>query len=95
MRKLILCVVGGGLAGALLGYVNQCAGGTCPLLCLWWRGALFGAGAGLLIYLAGRSDRSQGEAKDRCAAQPCAKPREVGVSPDQKPPECPTGGMSV
>ena len=48
---LHLCV--GGLLGGLLGYFQQCAGGTCPLMCVWWRGALFGAVAGLLIWASG------------------------------------------
>jgi hypothetical protein len=52
--KGLLFVGLGALAGGLLGYFQQCAGGTCPLLCVWWRGALFGALAGLVLWLAGR-----------------------------------------
>ncbi len=64
MFKLILFLVGGGVGGALLGYANQCAGGTCPLMCFWWRGAIFGAVAGLAIYLAARTGSSKADAKD-------------------------------
>jgi hypothetical protein len=52
MLKAGLYLAVGGALGAALGYFNQCAGGTCPLMCLWWRGAIFGAVAGLAVYFA-------------------------------------------
>jgi hypothetical protein len=61
MKVFLHLMVGAGL-GAVVGGVNECIGGSCPLLCLWWKGALFGAVAGLAIYVAGRSgpDKSKG-----------------------------------
>jgi hypothetical protein len=54
MKALIYLSLGAVLGG-LLGYLQQCAGGTCPLMCIWWRGAIFGSLAGLLMWLAGRT----------------------------------------
>lgn len=55
----------GAMAGAFLGYVSQCAGGSCPLLCVWWRGAIFGAVAGLVLWFANAPGSTQVEMKRR------------------------------
>lgn len=47
----IKLLIGAGL-GALLGYYGQCSSGTCPLTANWKRGALYGAGLGLLFHFA-------------------------------------------
>ena len=49
MLSLILSVLVGSGIGATLGYFGQCSSGTCPLTSTWWRGALYGAGMGLLF----------------------------------------------
>jgi thioredoxin 1 len=49
--SLILSVLVGGGVGCALGYFGQCSSGTCPLTSTWWRGALYGAGMGLLFGL--------------------------------------------
>jgi thioredoxin 1 len=49
--SLILSVLIGGGVGSALGYFGQCSSGTCPLTSTWWRGALYGAGMGLLVGL--------------------------------------------
>ena len=49
MLSLILSVLVGSGIGAALGYFGQCSSGTCPLTSTWWRGALYGAGMGLLF----------------------------------------------
>lgn len=53
--RIVVFVLVGAVAGALLGYFGQCTSGTCPLTATWWRGALFGGGFGLLMGLGGRS----------------------------------------
>ena len=63
MMKVFLYLLGGAVVGTVLGYVSQCSGGSCPLMCVWWRGAIFGAGAGLVIYFAGASNSTKPEAK--------------------------------
>lgn len=55
MLRLILTVLVGAGLGAALGHFSRCAGGTCPLMCAWWRGAIYGAVMGLLFGLAGRA----------------------------------------
>ncbi|MCU0772211.1 MAG: DUF6132 family protein [Verrucomicrobia bacterium] len=82
MPKLVLYLVGGGVAGAMLGYANQCAGGTCPLMCLWWRGAIFGALAGLLVYLAGVSSSTKRNAKNGAQRVGLTRNPETGKSVD-------------
>jgi hypothetical protein len=59
LKAILFLGVGAG-AGAVLGYANQCLGGSCPLMCLWWRGAIFGSVAGLAIYCAGLTDKRTG-----------------------------------
>jgi thioredoxin 1 len=49
--SLILSVLVGAGIGSALGYFGQCSSGTCPLTSTWWRGALYGAGMGLLFGL--------------------------------------------
>ena len=49
MSRIVLGLLIGVLAGAGLGYLTACAGGTCPLMCGWGRGGLSGGLAGLLI----------------------------------------------
>jgi hypothetical protein len=68
--KAAVFLVVGAAAGALLGYANQCAGGTCPLLCIWWRGALFGAIAGLALFFA----RTKGSARPKTGVQENSTP---------------------
>jgi hypothetical protein len=51
MLRLILPVAIGAGVGAVVGYLSRCAGGTCPLMCAWWRGAIFGAVLGLMFVL--------------------------------------------
>lgn len=53
--RVALPIVVGGALGALLGYFGQCSNGTCPLTSTWWRGALYGATAGLLLALSARA----------------------------------------
>ena len=45
-----LPIVFGILLGAILGYVGQCASGTCPLTSTWWRGAIYGGVIGTLFF---------------------------------------------
>jgi hypothetical protein len=52
--RFILIVLAGAGVGAALGYWGQCTDGTCPLTSTWWRGALYGAGLGLLMAFSGR-----------------------------------------
>jgi hypothetical protein len=51
MLHLILPVLIGGGVGAAVGHLSRCAGGTCPLVCAWWRGALYGGVLGLIFGL--------------------------------------------
>ena len=53
--RFTLTVLAGAALGAALGYFGQCTSGTCPLTSTWWRGALNGAGLGLLFAYSGRS----------------------------------------
>ncbi len=48
-------VVGGGM-GVAIGYFGQCSTGTCPLTSTWWRGGLYGACLGLMIFLLSGGD---------------------------------------
>jgi thioredoxin 1 len=50
MLSLIIPLAIGAAVGAALGYFGQCSSGTCPLTSTWWRGALYGAGMGLVFY---------------------------------------------
>ena len=50
LRVILPMLIGAGI-GAAVGYASQCAGGTCPLMCAWWRGAIYGAVVGLLFGL--------------------------------------------
>lgn len=50
MLSLIIPLAIGTAVGAALGYFGQCSSGTCPLTSTWWRGALYGAGMGLIFY---------------------------------------------
>lgn len=56
MLSLILSLAVGAALGAALGYFGQCSSGTCPLTATWWRGALFGAGFGLLFHFSSGRD---------------------------------------
>ena len=49
LTLLIYLLIGGG-AGALLGHFGSCNSGACPLTANWRRGAFFGAVIGLLFY---------------------------------------------
>lgn len=53
LTRLLLNILLGASAGAILGAVNQCASGTCPLTATWWRGALIGAGLAAASYFSG------------------------------------------
>ena len=48
---LVSVLVGGGL-GALFGRFGKCTTGGCPLTATWQRGALYGAGLGLVFHFA-------------------------------------------
>lgn len=48
-------ILAGAVLGALLGYFGQCNSGTCPLTSTWWRGTIYGAFIGLVLYLSSRS----------------------------------------
>ncbi len=49
--KIILGTIFGGLIGSGIGWCLRCTGGTCPLTCNPWGGAITGALIGLLIVL--------------------------------------------
>jgi thioredoxin 1 len=51
MLSLILYGLVGGGIGAALGHFGKCASGTCPLTSSWWRGAIYGAVLGGVLYL--------------------------------------------
>lgn len=51
ISRFLLPIAIGAILGAALGYWGQCTTGTCPLTSTWWRGALYGAGMGLLLGL--------------------------------------------
>lgn len=55
--RILVFLAGGALFGALLGYFGQCSNGSCPLTSTWWRGALYGAGLGVLLAFASFSPR--------------------------------------
>ena len=55
LLRFTLTVFAGAALGAALGYFGQCTSGTCPLTSTWWRGALYGAGLGLLFAYSSRS----------------------------------------
>lgn len=57
IRSVLFAGLGAAI-GAVLGYASQCSGGTCPLMCVWWRGAIFGAAAGLVMGFAGSGNSS-------------------------------------
>ncbi|MCB4790283.1 MAG: DUF6132 family protein [Elusimicrobia bacterium] len=40
--KILIAVIAGGVAGGIGGHFLKCAGGTCPLTCNPWGGAVFG-----------------------------------------------------
>ena len=50
LRLILPALIGGGI-GAVVGHASRCAGGTCPLMCAWWRGAIYGTAIGLLFGL--------------------------------------------
>ena len=52
MLSVIIPVLIGGAIGLVVGHLSRCAGGTCPLVCGWWRGGLYGATLGLFFGLA-------------------------------------------
>jgi len=52
MMSLVLSGIVGGALGAALGYFGQCSSGTCPLTSTWWRGAIYGAGMGVVFFAA-------------------------------------------
>ena len=62
--RLALYMGLGAMIGAALGYVSQCSGGTCPLMCVWWRGAIVGAITGLVMCLAGSTRGSNQNTND-------------------------------
>ena len=49
MLSLIFSMLVGGGLGAALGRWGQCTSGACPLTANWRRGALYGAGLGLVF----------------------------------------------
>ncbi|MDO8542130.1 MAG: DUF6132 family protein [Opitutaceae bacterium] len=54
LRVILIILLGAG-AGALVGYFGQCTSGACPLTSTWWRGALYGAVVAGLVAFGGRS----------------------------------------
>jgi hypothetical protein len=53
--RFIIPIFTGSAFGAYLGRYGLCCNGSCPLTSPWWRGALYGAGIGLLLSLFARS----------------------------------------
>ena len=49
--NIVLAPIFGGLIGLGVGWGLRCAGGTCPLTCNPWGGAITGVLIGLLIVL--------------------------------------------
>ncbi|MBN2376751.1 MAG: hypothetical protein JXD22_10130 [Sedimentisphaerales bacterium] len=47
--KILIFIVVGAAAGALLGYFGQCSSGSCPLTANPFRGAIYGAVMGALL----------------------------------------------
>ncbi len=72
---LLLHLLIGGGAGALIGYFGRCSSGTCPLTASWRRGAFFGAAMGLMLYLMSGGTSS--------AAMNASSANVQRISPDQ------------
>lgn len=53
--RLLIGILIGAAAGAIMGYIGQCSSGTCPLTPTWWRGALYGAALGVFFSTANQS----------------------------------------
>lgn len=68
MQSLVLCLLVGGGLGAAVGHYGKCTSGTCPLTSTWWRGALYGAVLGFLVY------STQGGHGGKAPATPNLKP---------------------
>jgi hypothetical protein len=51
MFRIVMGVGIGATVGGVVGHLSRCAGGTCPLMCAWWRGAIYGAVLGLMFGL--------------------------------------------
>ena len=51
LLKIMLAIIIGGLLGSLVGWGLKCSGGSCPLTCNPWGGAITGVVIGLLIVL--------------------------------------------
>jgi thioredoxin 1 len=48
--KLVVAIALGAGIGAALGYFGKCSSGGCALTATWWRGAMFGALLGAVVY---------------------------------------------
>jgi hypothetical protein len=53
--RFIIPILTGTAFGAYFGRYGLCCDGSCPLTSPWWRGALYGAGVGLLLSLFARA----------------------------------------
>lgn len=62
--RIAFSIGSGAGIGAVLGFVSQCSGGTCPLMCVWWRGAIVGAIVGLVIGVFSSTSGSNQKAND-------------------------------
>ncbi|MFB3890593.1 MAG: DUF6132 family protein [Phycisphaerae bacterium] len=49
MFRLVIGAAAGVLIGAAIGYFGKARGGTCPLMCNPWGGAIFGAIVGMVV----------------------------------------------
>jgi thioredoxin len=49
MNLVVAIAIGAGI-GAALGYFGKCSSGGCALTATWWRGAMFGALLGAVVY---------------------------------------------
>jgi len=87
--KIISGVIIGGAIGALLGYFGKCSSGSCPLTATPYRGAIYGAVAGLLltsVFLA-ISNQTTTPPQEKAAPE-----KETATVPEEKP-EIPKDGQ--
>ncbi len=85
MNLVVVVAIGAGIGG-VLGYFGKCTSGTCPLTANWWRGAMFGALLGAIVYAtsAGNGSAAVNESSrnvTRIAASQFAAEVEKATSP--------------